>query len=119
MTLVTEVTVICYLPFSQDSQVSTVRYANLCLQGKVSIPGQQVFCMHKKVEAKSTVATLQTEAICLMVSVKTHKGIYIMKDKLISKRFPKPCKSDIGQTDTEIYFFNVLTFNVLLKKKKN
>ena len=67
VTLVIEATVTRYLPFPQDSPVSTVRYANLCLQGKVSIPGQQFFCMHKKVEAKSTVETLQTEAICLVV----------------------------------------------------
>lgn len=63
VTLVTEITVTRYLTFPQSSPVSTAR----CLQGKVSIPGQQFFCMYKKAEAKSTVETLQAEAICLMV----------------------------------------------------
>lgn len=55
------------LPFPQDSTVSTVRYVNLHLQSKVSIPGKKFFCMHKNVVVKSTAETLQTEEICLIV----------------------------------------------------
>lgn len=47
----------------------TVRYANVCLPGEVSIPGQ-VFYMHKEVEAKPVDETLQTEAIFLTVEVR-------------------------------------------------
>lgn len=56
--------------------------------------------MHKEVEAKPADEMLQTEAVCLTVEVKTHKGIW--KAGWI-QLFSKPCNSDLVQIDTEFF----------------
>lgn len=84
------------LPFSQNPPISTISYANLRFQGKVLIPGQQFACTHEKPELKP-VETLQTEAVCLLAWITTHKGMYITKGKLSSQDFLKLCKSDLVQ----------------------
>lgn len=52
-TLVAEVIATHSLPFPQHSPLSSARCAHLCLQGEISFPRQQFFCMHEKAEVKS------------------------------------------------------------------